>query len=267
MQTCAKQDKLQTAVQVFCSKRNPNCSACPLRSQCEYARANGAYLRRAVPPQSTMGEQVHPQARRGQHDEQQESRHMPAQGQTAEPTKLQPEHGDQQGLQGHEGPPQAGVPPTPGMDALSPGPDMLPDHLDSCCPDEHVWEAAQQPEQPGTGAEQLPMEVEEASCLPQLCSCSRMREQSIQPETGARCEEACPEEAEATSQEEVAAVQQQEGISTSGAAEVQEGLLVESVPDLEDLGETGAQRKAVVELAPARLLARILDAGADMDAA
>ena len=29
-------------LQVFCSKRDPNCSACPVQDQCEYARSNWA---------------------------------------------------------------------------------------------------------------------------------------------------------------------------------------------------------------------------------
>ena len=36
--------------QVFCSKRNPNCSACPLRPQCEYAQANGRHLKKPPGP-------------------------------------------------------------------------------------------------------------------------------------------------------------------------------------------------------------------------
>ena len=31
-------------VQVFCTKRNPNCMACPLRHDCDYARAEGRHL-------------------------------------------------------------------------------------------------------------------------------------------------------------------------------------------------------------------------------
>ena len=33
-----------TTVQVFCTKRNPNCTACPLRHECDYALANGQHL-------------------------------------------------------------------------------------------------------------------------------------------------------------------------------------------------------------------------------
>lgn len=31
-------------MQVFCTKRNPNCMACPLRHECDYALANGQHL-------------------------------------------------------------------------------------------------------------------------------------------------------------------------------------------------------------------------------
>ena len=38
--------------QVFCSKRDPNCSACPLRPQCEYAQANGRHFQKKTAPSS-----------------------------------------------------------------------------------------------------------------------------------------------------------------------------------------------------------------------
>lgn len=31
-------------MQVFCTKRNPNCMACPLRHDCDYALAEGRHL-------------------------------------------------------------------------------------------------------------------------------------------------------------------------------------------------------------------------------
>ena len=31
-------------MQVFCTKRNPNCMACPLRHECDYALAEGRHL-------------------------------------------------------------------------------------------------------------------------------------------------------------------------------------------------------------------------------
>ena len=34
----------RVATQVFCTKRSPNCTACPLRHDCDYALANGQHL-------------------------------------------------------------------------------------------------------------------------------------------------------------------------------------------------------------------------------
>ncbi len=34
---------------MFCSKKDPNCRACPLRPQCEYAKANGRHLKEKPP--------------------------------------------------------------------------------------------------------------------------------------------------------------------------------------------------------------------------
>ena len=44
-------------VQVFCTKRSPNCTACPLRHECDYALANGRHLepQAAQPKKATPG--------------------------------------------------------------------------------------------------------------------------------------------------------------------------------------------------------------------
>lgn len=57
--------------QVFCSKRDPNCSACPLRSQCEYAQANGRHLKKRRAPSSKADPDPQPAKapRQGSHTE------------------------------------------------------------------------------------------------------------------------------------------------------------------------------------------------------
>ncbi|BDA42645.1 probable protein ROS1A at C-terminar half [Coccomyxa sp. Obi] len=52
-----------TLGKVFCSKRDPNCSACPLRPQCEYAQANGRHFqKKTAPSTAAVPEADHVQA-------------------------------------------------------------------------------------------------------------------------------------------------------------------------------------------------------------
>ena len=41
--------------QVFCSKREPNCAACPLRAHCDYAAANGRHFQHAAGASAAAG--------------------------------------------------------------------------------------------------------------------------------------------------------------------------------------------------------------------
>ncbi len=111
---------------MFCSKRNPNCSACPLRSQCEYARANGRSLQRPKPPQGAQGAQVPLETLNP--EEQGGAQRVAAQGAPAE-HQPQLELPDQPGRQGPAVTPQAGVLPPQRVDAPGPGLSTEPDQV------------------------------------------------------------------------------------------------------------------------------------------
>lgn len=49
--------------QVFCSKREPNCAACPLRPHCDYAAANGRQFRHAAAGAAGAADPAHTPAR------------------------------------------------------------------------------------------------------------------------------------------------------------------------------------------------------------
>lgn len=115
------------------------------------------------------------------------------------------------------------------------------------------------------------MDAQGGGSAPQELPCNSMREQSSQPGAGAG---ACCEELQAdddggagTCTEELAAGEQERGSAAPAAAGNHEGLDAESVPDLEDLADGGAPCNTAPALPPALLLARIIQDGADMDAA